>query len=118
MSNVHIQTAASNLRRASDDFKVSMDKVKSDANDQKREMEKQIDKLKQQQNVLQVKARSSGDEPGKAEALLLSAGLNNEISQLEKSVYDSQDQARKQVDQINSQINDLNNLAGKLENSA
>jgi methyl-accepting chemotaxis protein len=117
MTNVHLQTAATNIRRASNDFKISMDKIQADANQQKRELEKRIDELKREQAVLDAKARSPQD-PGSAEALIMSRKLAQEISQLEKTIFNIQDQARKQIDQLNHQMNDFNNLASRIESAA
>ncbi|MDQ3123897.1 MAG: hypothetical protein M3Q14_04410 [bacterium] len=118
MANVHLQTAATNIRRATNDFKMSMDKVQADANQQKRDMEKRIDQLKTEQNVMQAGITSSENDSARAQAILLSRKLGDEIKELEKSIFTIQDQARKQIDSLNHQMNDFNNLAGRLESSA
>lgn len=115
MSNVHLQTAAKNLRRAINDVQNEIQQNKS-ANDQRvQSLQKRLNDIKQEEAQLSALAASADSDQVRASHTSRIQDLEREVSEINKDIMKLNDDFRKIEQELERQKSEYSRLATMLE---
>lgn len=118
MANVHMKSAATNMRQAVDDINLKLQEIKADLTNRTSEIHKRINDIKNEQRThLALNARSQSDVERSVHTNSLQ-DLQRENDELNRQLYEINDQYRKTEADLNRQMNEFQALASRLDATA
>lgn len=118
MAQEHIKAASTNLRRAATDLKSQEKQVRAEAENQKRELEKRQVDIRNEQQRLRSHASGSTNKTLQVDMTLLVAKLEDEHSQINKTLSEIGPAISKEVQNIEQQAREFGGLADRLESAS
>jgi ribosomal protein L29 len=118
MANVNMQTAARDLQRAVSDLRQKEQNIRNDTDNSKRQINQNINALRTEQAGLRTQSSRARDAAVKVASTTRLASINIEIKNLEKQLFQIEDEARRNLQDMEQEAVRLNNLSQQLQNSA
>ncbi len=115
MSNVHLQEAARNVRRAVGDLNTRVQQVKAETEQQVHEIERRLNDIKIEQGGMAILMSQEDSDMSKTGQSNHIRDLKQEADQLNKDIFTLHDNYRKVESDTNNQTAEFENLAQRLE---
>ena len=118
MANVHMQSAATNIRQAITDLNNQIQQAKNDTADHIRQIQQRLNEIRLQQTNLVSRMAKEESDLERSHQNNMVQNLQREASDLQTLTNNLDSEYRKTESDINRQITEFENIASKLESAS
>ncbi|MBA2279234.1 hypothetical protein H0V99_02225 [Candidatus Saccharibacteria bacterium] len=118
MSNIHVKTAAINLRRAVNDLETERKQLEADLSKQLKDIDSKRNNLSYLEKQRIGKISQTDDQAAQTQSLVMAERMHNESKDLENQIAQIKNEASQRTASIDSQIASYSGLANQLEMQA
>lgn len=118
MPNVHLQTAAKNIRQAVSDVQLKLQQEKTASDKRMQDMKNRLNEIKNEERLHRLQATQMDSDAERSRHTNAIQELEREAGELNKKIFQEGDQFRKIQAELESQRIEYNSLAVDLESRA